>query len=299
MNLINSTLVNLLSYLPKWMVRPFAAPYVAGENIENVIKTVKTLNAQGFLATVDILGEHVLSKEESYQIRDEYLKLYDRIEYDRLNANISLKPTHLGMEIDVSLAEDNLLKILDKAKEYNNFMRIDMENSPYTDATINIYKKCLKNYSKVGMVLQSYLHRTAQDITTLDSENFNCRICKGIYHESENISYHNKEKIREQFFNDVKLILTGKGYVAIATHDIALIDKIENWIIDQNIPHDRFEFQVLYGVPMGNRLQKLLSKGYVVRNYVPFGEAWFDYSIRRLTENPNILWYVLGNIFKK
>lgn len=299
MNLINAILVNLLSYLPKWMVKPFASPYVAGESIDDVVKTVKTLNDKGFIATVDILGEHVHSKEESYQIRDEYQKLYDRIAIEGLNTNISLKPTHLGLEIDHSLAENNLLNILEKAKEKNNFMRIDMENSPYTDATIDIYQKCLKKYDKVGMVLQSYLHRTAQDIINLDSEKFNCRICKGIYHESEEIAYHEKEKIREQFFDDVKNILTGKGFVAIATHDIVLIDRIENWIIENKIPLDRFEFQVLYGVPMGNRLQKLLDKGYTVRNYVPFGEAWFDYSIRRLKENPNIMWYVLGNMFKR
>jgi proline dehydrogenase len=203
------------------------------------------------------------------------------------------------MEIEPSLAESNLLSILEKAKEKNNFMRIDMENSPYTDTTIDIYKKCLNKYDKVGMVLQSYLKRTAQDIINLDSEKFNCRICKGIYRESIEIAYHDKKEIRDRFFEDVKAILTGKGYVAIATHDRALINRIENWIIENKIPLDRFEFQVLYGVPMGNKLQQLLDKGFKVRNYVPFGEAWFDYSIRRLKENPNIMWYVLGNMLKK
>ena len=297
MKLINSILVKILSLFPKWMVKPFASPYVAGISVDDAVKTVKSLNKKGFLTTVDILGEHVHSKEESFNIRDEYLNLYDRI--NGLDANISLKPTHLGMEIDPSLAEDNLLNILEKAKKNNNFMRIDMENSPYTDATIDIYKKCLSRYDKVGMVLQSYLKRTAQDIVDLDSEKFNCRICKGIYREEEEIAYHDKEEIRNRFFEDVKLILRGKGYVAIATHDISLIDNIENWIIENKIPLNRFEFQVLYGVPMGNKLQQLLNKGYTVRNYVPFGEAWFDYSIRRLKENPNIMWYVLGNMFKK
>ena len=297
MKLINSVLVKILSLFPKWMVKPFASPYVAGISVDDAVKTVKSLNKKGFLTTVDILGEHVHSKEESFNIRDEYLNLYDRI--NGLDANISLKPTHLGMEIDPSLAEDNLLNILEKAKENHNFMRIDMENSPYTDTTIDIYQKCLDKYDKVGMVLQSYLKRTAQDIANLDSEKFNCRICKGIYRESEDISYHDKEEIRQRFFEDVKLILRGKGYVAIATHDISLIDNIENWIIENKIPLNRFEFQVLYGVPMGNKLQQLLNKGYKVRNYVPFGEAWFDYSIRRLKENPNIMWYVLGNMFKK
>ena len=299
MNLINPILVKFLSYLPKWIVKPFASPYVAGVSIDDAINTVKSLNDKGFATTVDILGEHVHSKEESINIRNEYCILYDRLTDENLDANISLKPTHLGMEIDPSLAENNLLNILEKAKENNNFLRIDMENSPYTDATIDIYKKCLKIYAKVGMVLQSYLRRTSQDIINLNSVKFNCRICKGIYHESEEFAYHNKEKIHDRFFEDVKTILNGKGYVAIATHDIPLIDKIENWIIENKIPHDRFEFQVLYGVPMGNKLQQLLDKGYKVRNYVPFGDAWFDYSIRRLKENPNIMWYVLGNMFKK
>ncbi len=297
MNLINSILVKLLTLLPKWMVKPFASPYVAGVTADKAVETIKSLNKRGYVATVDILGEHVATEKESYEIRDEYLNLYDRIK--GLDANISLKPTHLGMEIDPVLAENNLVNILEKAKENNNFMRIDMENSPYTDATIDIYKKCLNKYDKVGMVLQSYLKRTAQDISNLDSEKFNCRICKGIYRESEEIAYHNKVKIHEQFFSDVKAILSGKGYAAIATHDIPLINKIEEWIIENKIPFDRFEFQVLYGVPMGNRLVELLEKGYKVRNYVPFGEAWFDYSIRRLKENPNIMWYVLGNMFKK
>ncbi len=297
MNLINSILVKLLAHFPKWMVKPFASPYVAGVSVDDAVKTVKSLNEKGFLTTADILGEHVHSQEESFKIRDEYINLYDRIK--ELDANISLKPTHLGMGIDPSLAEDNLLKILKKAKENHNFMRIDMENSPYTDTTIDIYQKCLDKYDKVGMVLQSYLKRTAQDIINLDSEKFNCRICKGIYRESEEIAYHNKEEIRQRFFEDVKSILNGKGYAAIATHDISLIENIENWIIENKIPVDRFEFQVLFGVPMGNKLQQLLDKGYKVRNYVPFGEAWFDYSIRRLKENPNIMWYVLGNMFKK
>lgn len=297
MNLINSILVKFLSYLPKWIVKPFAAPYVAGVSVDDAVKTVKALNEKGFLTTVDILGEHVQSPEESFKIRDEYINLYNRIK--GLDANISLKPTHLGLEIDPSLAEDNILSILEKAQENNNFMRIDMENSPYTDATIKIYKKCLGEYDKIGMVLQSYLKRTAQDIINLDSDKFNCRICKGIYREEEEIAYQNKKEIHDRFFEDVKAILTGKGYVAIATHDISLINKIENWIIENKIPLDRFEFQVLYGVPMGNKLQQLLDKGYTVRNYVPFGEAWFDYSIRRLKENPNIMWYVLGNMFKK
>ena len=144
MNPINYILVKLLSHFPKWIVKPFASPYVAGVTVNEAVETIKSLNNKGYVTTIDILGEHVATEEESYRIRDDYLNLYDRIEGQ--DANISLKPTHLGMEIDPSLAENNLLSILEKAKEKNNFMRIDMENSPYTDATIDIYKKCLKKY---------------------------------------------------------------------------------------------------------------------------------------------------------
>lgn len=299
MKVINSILVKIISYFPMWMVKPFASPYVAGVTVKEAVNAVKILNDKGFVATVDILGEHVHSKEESYKIRDDYKNLYDTIASEKLNANISLKPTHLGMEIDPALAEENILSIMEKAKEHNNFMRIDMENSPYTDLTIKIYKKCISKYDKVGMVFQSYLRRTNNDIKNLDSSKFNSRICKGIYREDEEIAFQDKEEIRVNLFSDVKSILKGKGYAAIATHDIPLIDKIEEWIIENKIPFDRFEFQVLHGVPMGNRLQRLLDKGYTVRNYVPFGEAWFDYSIRRLKENHNMMWYIVGNLFKK
>jgi len=299
MKFFNSILVKIISYFPKWMVKPFASPYVAGVTVEEAVNAVIKLNEKGFVATIDILGEHVQSKEESYKIRDDYRNLYDIIAKNKLKANISLKPTHLGLEIDPALAEENILSVMEKAKEHSNFMRIDMENSPYTDSTIKIYKKCLSKYDKVGMVLQSYLKRTKNDIKGLDSLKFNCRICKGIYRESEEIAYHDKEKIRESYLEDVKSILNGKGYAAIATHDILLIDKVEQWIIENKIPLDRFEFQVLHGVPMGKRLEILLDKGYTVRNYVPFGEAWFDYSIRRLKENHNMMWYIIGNLFKK
>jgi len=299
MKFINSILIKIISFFPKWMVKPFASPYVAGITTEEAVKKVKKLNEKGYVITMDILGEHVHSKEESYKIRDDYRDLYDTIAEENLDSNVSLKPTHLGMEIDPALAEENLLSIMKKAKEHDNFMRIDMENSPYTDSTIKIYKKCISKYDKVGMVLQSYLHRTGDDIKNLDNPKFNSRICKGIYRESEDISFHDKVKIRDKMFEDVKSILTGKGYAAIATHDIQLIDIVEKWIIDNSIPFDRFEFQVLHGVPMGKRLEKLLGKGYKVRIYVPFGEAWFDYSIRRLKENPNMMWYIVGNLFKK
>lgn len=287
-------------YFPKWFVRPFAAPYVAGETLEAALDTVRELNQKGYCATLDILGEHVRSEAESIEIRDAYIRLFQGIKEAGIDSNVSLKPTHLGLEINYDLALKNLLAILNTAKETDNFMRIDMESSNYTDTTINAYQKCYTEYSKVGPVFQAYLKRTGDDIRNLNKVvNFNCRICKGIYRESPDIAFQDREVIRTSFIKAVQAVLTGPGYVGIATHDITLIDTLEKWIKENNIPNTRFEFQVLYGVPMGDRLKKLLEEGYKVRIYVPFGEAWFDYAIRRLKENPNILWYVLGNIFKR
>jgi len=298
MSWINSLLVATLSYFPKWAVRPFAAPYVAGESVETALKVVAELNKQGFVATLDILGEHVRTPEESYIIRDAYQDLFRQINEAGLNSNVSLKPTHLGMEIDRALASENLQSILSVAQETNNFMRIDMENSPYTDTTIAVYHECYNNYSGTGTVLQSYLKRTAGDIQSLGKNGFNCRICKGIYNEAPEIAFKEKEEIRLHFIEDVKALVRSGSYVGIATHDIIIIDRLEAWLLSENIPKELYEFQVLHGVPMGDRLQRLLASNHKVRVYVPFGEAWFDYATRRLKENPNMLWYIVGNIFK-
>jgi proline dehydrogenase len=300
MSFINSLLANTLIYFPKWFIRPFAAPYVAGEALETALDTVRKLNKEGFCATLDILGEHVQSEAESIKIRDAYIRLFQNIKDAGLDSNVSLKPTHLGLEINYDLALKNLLTILNAAKKTENFMRIDMENSEYTDATISAYQECYTEYSQVGTVFQAYMKRTVDDIRKLNKvTDFNCRICKGIYRESPDIAFQDRDEIRSNFIKAVQAVLTGNGYVGIATHDIFLIDSLEKWLRDNNIPKTRFEFQVLYGVPMGDRLKKLLEGSYKVRVYVPFGDAWFDYAIRRLKENPNILWYVLGNIFKR
>lgn len=299
MNWFNTVSASVLSLLPKWMVRPFAAPYVAGEEVDDAIETVRTLNRQGYTTTLDILGEHVQSIEEAESITHAYCELYDRIAESEIDANISLKLTHLGLEIDPNLAQRNVDTILSKTRAHDNFLRLDMENSPYTDETLGIYSHALNVYPQVGTVLQAYLHRTLEDIRTLNQPAFNVRICKGIYKESPEIAYQDREAIRDNFIRAVQEVLDGEGYVAIATHDIYLIDTLETWLENKNIPENRFEFQVLYGVPMGNRLERLLERGHNVRIYVPFGEAWFEYSIRRLKENPNIIGYVLGNLFKR
>ena len=299
MSLFNSIVTSALPILPKWFAKPFARPYVAGQTEDDAITHIRTLNEKGFSATVDILGEHILTKEEARNITAQYCHLYDRIANESLDCNISIKPTHVGLNISLAEAMSNITTILKKAQEYENFLRIDMENSPFTDQTIEIYRHCKTIYNNVGMVIQSYLHRSIDDILFLANDQFNSRICKGIYKESEYIAYQNREEIQDNFLKLAKTMATRNAYSAFATHDQELIDRLLDWITTDKVPKDLFEFQVLYGVPMNGRLESLLEAGYKVRVYVPYGPDWFDYSVRRLKENPKIISYVLKNFFRK
>jgi len=299
MSLFNSIVTSALPILPKWFAKPFARPYVAGQTEDDAVTHIRTLNEKGFSATVDILGEHVLTKEEARDITAQYCHLYDRILNESLDCNISMKPTHLGLNISLAEAMSNITTILKKAQEHENFLRIDMENSPFTDQTIEIYHHCKTIYNNVGVVIQSYLHRSIDDILFLANDQFNSRICKGIYKESKYIAYQNREEIQDNFLTLAKTMATRNAYSAFATHDQELIDRLLDWIITDKVPKDLFEFQVLYGVPMNGRLEALLGAGYKVRVYVPYGPDWFDYSVRRLTENPKIISYVLKNFFRK
>ena len=299
MSLFNSIVTSALPILPKWFAKPFARPYVAGQTEDDAVTHIRTLNEKGFSATVDILGEHVLTKEEARDITAQYCHLYDRILNESLDCNISMKPTHVGLNISLAEAMSNITTILKKAQEYENFLRIDMENSPFTDQTIEIYRHCKTIYNNVGMVIQTYLHRSIDDILFLANDQFNSRICKGIYKESEYIAYQNREEIQDNFLKLAKTMATRNAYSAFATHDQELIDRLLDWITTDKVPKDLFEFQVLYGVPMNGRLEALLGAGYKVRVYVPYGPDWFDYSVRRLKENPKIISYVLKNFFRK
>ena len=299
MSWINSSIVFMIRIMPRWSIHLFAKTYVAGESVEETVSVVKKVNDRGFTCTLDILGEHVQSAAEAESITRQYCDLYDVIALENINCNISIKLTHIGLALDKTIATDNLVRILKQAKKHDNFLRIDMENSPYTQQTIDLYKNCVSDYPNMGIVLQAYLKRSLEDARNLNRTGFNVRVCKGIYDERETIALKDRAAIQDNFFNITKEILSGKGFAAIATHDIPLIDRIDEWIESTKVSSNRFEFQVLYGVPMGGRLEQLLDKGYTVRQYVPFGKEWFDYSLRRLKENPKIMSYVIGNLFKR
>ena len=288
-----------MQLLPKWSVKPFAKPYVAGIKTYEVLNVVKSLNKDGFSATVDILGEFVSNKDEAIQVKNEYSELVRAIAKKNLDSTISVKLSHLGLDLDYNFCKNLMLDLVYEAKKYNVGVAIDMENSPYTDNIFNIYKDSAKIFSKVGAVMQAYLHRSYNDLENLNNSNLILRICKGIYNEDSSIAFKGRNEINKNFKHLIHLILSGKGYACIATHDIDLIEEIEEWIQDNNISIDRFEFQVLYGVPMSKTLNSLKSKGYKITVYVPFGSSWYDYSIRRLKENPKIISYVIKNIFKK
>jgi proline dehydrogenase len=274
----------------------FSKRYIAGKTLNEAVQQVKKLNEKDIYATIDVLGEAIQNKEEAIEAKNECLRVLNAIEEYTLKANLSLKPTQLGLNLDAEFAYNQASEILKRARELKNFVRLDMEDSPYTDATINLYKKLIINYENVGIVVQAYLKRTLDDVIILNKLNANFRLCKGIYVEAPSISYKDKQIIRDNFVKILEKMLKSGNYVGIATHDEYLINEAYRLIRELNISKDKFEFQMLLGVREDLR-DKINSEGYKIRIYVPFGEHWYKYSIRRLKENPSIAGLVFKNIF--
>ena len=299
MKLINYLIIQIIPFLPKVFVRLVASPYIAGITDDEMLINVQKLNNKGYDVAIDILGEHVTTEQEATEITERYANLYGRIASQQLNANLSIKLSHIGQDLGYDVVKSNLMILVNAAKKHNNFLRLDMENSPYTSETINLYKKAFESYSNVGIVLQAYMHRSKDDLDKLANEKFNVRICKGIYIESEDIAYRDYQKIRNNYIVLVQQALIKGAYVGIASHDEYLIDKLYLWIKENQIPTTQYEFQILHGVPMEKKLQQLIKEGNKVRVYVPYGDNWYDYSIRRLKENPKMAGYIIKNIFSK
>ena len=299
MKLINYLIIQIIPFLPKVFVRLVASPYIAGITDDEMLINVQKLNNKGYDVAIDILGEHVTTEQEATEITERYANLYDRIASQKLNANLSIKLSHIGQDLGYDFVKSNLMILVNAAKKHNNFLRLDMENSPYTSETINLYKKAFEDYSNVGIVLQAYMHRSKDDLDKLANEKFNVRICKGIYIESEDIAFRDYQKIRDNYIVLVQQALIKGAYVGIASHDEYLIDKLYLWIKENQIPTTQYEFQILHGVPMEKKLQQLIKEGNKVRVYVPYGDNWYDYSVRRLKENPKMAGYIIKNIFSK
>lgn len=296
MEFINKIIVAIVQMMPKSLVWIFSKRYIAGKTLDEAIQLVKKLNDKNIYATIDVLGEAIQNKEEAIVAKNECLRVLNVIEEYKLKANLSLKPTQLGLNLDQEFAYNQASEILKRASELKNFVRLDMEDSPYTDATINLYKKLIINYENVGIVVQAYLKRTLDDVIILNKLNANYRLCKGIYVEAPSIAYKDKQVIRDNFVKILEKMLKSDNYVGIATHDEYLINESYRLIRELNIPRNKFEFQMLLGVREDLR-DKINSDGYRIRIYVPFGEHWYKYSLRRLKENPSIAGLVFKNIF--
>lgn len=296
MNPLNNVIVQFVKLLPKSIVHIFAKKYVAGNQLEDAVRVTKELNTKGILATMDILGEAIKTKAEAAETKDHYFELLDTIQENKLNANISIKPTALGLDIDVEYCKDLITEIIEKAKALNNFVRIDMEDSPFTQVTIDMFKELRSKYDNVGIVLQAYLRRTYDDVVDLDKIGSNYRLCKGIYVEPEKIAYKDRQEVRDNFMKSLEQMFIDGNYVGIATHDEYLINESYKLIEEKKIPKDKYEFQMLYGVTEHLR-DKINADGHKIRIYVPYGEQWYAYSMRRLQENPQVAWYITKSVF--
>ena len=298
MGLINKAIAHTLPAVPKPLMGIFAKPYIAGERLDDAVTTVKRLMSEGCCATIDVLGEEVTEKGHALDAVEIYKQVLQRISLEKLDANISVKPTHMGLKLNKEFCFKNIATLVETAKIYHNFVRIDMEDHTATSDTLAIYRRLLQNYDNVGTVLQAYMRRTISDLNKLIPLRPNLRICKGIYVEPHEIAYHDKDIIRMNFAYVLEKMFLNNCYVGIATHDERVVWEALRLIDKFNIPKNRYEFQMLLGVEVDLR-KILVREGHKLRVYVPFGIEWKAYSTRRLKENPHIVGYVLSNMTAK
>jgi proline dehydrogenase len=289
MSFVNALIRVTLPLAPRPVIRFFARRYVAGTTFEQAVATVRRLAGQGCCATLDVLGESVTQRAQAEAARDEYLTILDAIPASGIEPNVSLKPTQLGLAIDEGFCRDNISSIAEKAAGLGGFVRIDMEDSPTTDATLRVYRDIAARFpGRTGVVLQSRLRRTLADAATLGAERANIRLCKGIYLEPRPIAYEERDIIRNAFVSALRVLLRAGSYVGIATHDEWLVEQSLAVIAELGLRPDQYEFQMLLGVdPQLRRI--IVAGGHRLRVYVPFGTHWYPYSVRRLRENPTIV----------
>jgi proline dehydrogenase len=298
MDALNSLVVKSLPLVPRSLVQRFASRYVAGETLAQALQLVDRLNAEGCMATLDVLGEDVTDLSETDRTVAEYLQALDEIAARGLDCNISVKLTALGLKLDAQKSRSQFRRILDGVQARGNFVRIDMEDSSVTEETIRIYYESRAITAKVGLVLQAYLHRSREDARRAARERANVRVCKGIYVEPAAIAYQGREEIRDSYAEMVEILLSARCYVGIATHDEVLIERALATIRRLGLSREEYEFQMLLGVA-GDLRRRLVASGHRLRVYVPYGEAWYGYSLRRLKENPAIAGHILKNLFRR
>jgi len=275
-----------------------AKSFVAGETVDEALKAVKKLNQKGIFATLDVLGESVEVKEDSEKAVRDYLDLLDAIHQADVKSHVSLKLTQMGLDINDEYCYQNMDKIVRHAKKYSNFVRFDIEGSPYTQRTLDIFYRIREKYDNVGMAIQAYLYRSEKDIQNLNRIKAKVRICKGAYKEPKEIAIKKMKDIRKNFMKLTKMLLENGVYPAIGTHDDNLIQATKSYVAERGISKEDFEFQLLYGIRTKTQ-QRLAEEGYNVRIYVPFGTHWLPYFYRRLRERKENVFFVLKNLFKR
>jgi proline dehydrogenase len=271
--------------------------FVAGEEILEAVEAIKQLNAKQISATFDHLGESISSEAETREEVREYQRLIDSIVEYSLDSNVSVKLTQLGLDIDKELCYHNTHAIVEAAKQNQNFVRIDMEDSTKTDATFEIFKRLRSEFDNVGIVVQSYLYRTEKDIEELVELGARIRLCKGAYKEPEAVAFPDKADVDQNYIKLMKMLLPSGIYHGIATHDPNMIDATKRFAREAGISPDQFEFQMLYGVRRDLQ-ESLVKEGWRMRVYVPYGKFWYPYFMRRLAERPANVWFILKNMMK-
>lgn len=276
-----------------------AKRFVAGESFIDAVPKIENLNDKEIKITLDLLGENVKDRETADETVENYIDLLNSIKQAGLDSSISIKLTMMGLDIDQSYCKDNLFKLLNIARKNNQFVRIDMEGSDYTQKTIDLFKEAFGEYGKhVGIVIQAYLHRSKNDINELAAIGADVRLCKGAYKEPENIALQSMNAIREAYEEYAKILFEKTSFPRMATHDDLLIEWVKDYTESNQIDKSRFEFQMLYGLRQ-NTMETFVSMGYNARTYVPFGTMWLPYFKRRLMERKENIWFVLSAMFQK
>ncbi|MDZ4744929.1 MAG: proline dehydrogenase family protein [bacterium] len=298
MSLLNRLIVATLPLVPKRIIKAVAQRYIAGPLLDDAVRVSKKLMSSGATSTIDVLGEFVTSRDRAVYETESSSHVLDAIHEHSLASYLSVKPSSLGLDVDEEFAYQNIWGLVAKGREKGLFVRMDMENTPYTDRTLNFYRRLRADgFDNIGVVIQAYLHRSEADIRSLLPYAPSVRLCKGIYVEDEALAIKDPDGIRDNYKKLLRLLVDGGAKAHIATHDEALIKDAEQLVADRHLDKSNYEFQMLLGV-RDDRRDDLIRKGHTVRIYVPFGEDWYGYSTRRLKENPQVAGYVLKALLK-
>ena len=296
MGFIDKAIAQSVPAIPRPIVKKISSRYIAGDTLAEAVETIRNLNRAGCVATLDLLGESTTSKADAAAKLRDYKKVVDALDEHDLKSGISIKLTGLGLTLNEELCRANVEEIIEYAAARGRFVRVDMEDSPYTDATLSIVHDMYRRHANTGAVLQAYMRRGLEDVQNVIEAGFSVRLCKGIYDEPRAVAFKDFATVRQNFILLLDELLRGGVYVGIATHDEFLVWHALRLIHQLDVPKDRYEFQMLFGVD--EELQSILvNAGHKVRIYVPFGEDWYEYSSRRLKENPKIAGYVAKDLF--